>query len=442
MSDRPAAEDLVLLTDLYQLTMLQSYWRRGMSEPATFDLFVRHLPANRRFLVACGLQPALGYLASLRFGRDAIDYLRSLERFNPEFLAWLGKLRFTGEVWAISEGKIAFAGEPLLRVTAPLPEAQLVETFLLNTVLYATGVASKAARVVLAAGGRDVVDFSPRRDHGVDAALTAARSSFIAGCAGTSNVLAAKMYGIPVVGTMAHSYVMAFDDETEAFRAYAEEFPDGAVLLVDTYDTEEGVRRAAEVGREMAARGHTLRGVRLDSGDVIALARAARRILDDAGLQHAQILVSGDLNEWRVQEIVASGAPVDSFGVGTEMGVVADAPALPGVYKLAEYAGQGRKKRSPLKETLPGRKQVWRRDGFADVIGLEAERVDGARPLLERVMSAGEIERDATLTEARERSAASLATLPAALRDIAACPPDSGPRPEVSLALLSDSGGP
>ena len=430
-----AGGDVSLLTDLYQLTMLQSYWRRGMNEPATFDLFVRHLPANRRFLVSCGLESALEYLSDLRFDEDGVAYLRSLGRFDDRFLDWLGAFRFTGDVWAIPEGEIVFAGEPLLRVNAPLPEAQLVETYLLNTVLYATGVASKAARVVIAARGRDVVDFSARRDHGVDAALTAARAAYVVGCAGTSNVLAGKRFGIPVVGTMAHSYVMAFDDEGSAFRAYAEEFPDGAILLVDTYDTEEGLRRAAEVGREMAARGATLRGVRLDSGDVIALARTARRILDEAGLTDTRILVSGDLNEWRVDEIVNAGAPVDAFGVGTEMGVVADAPALPGVYKLAEYAGRGRRKTSPKKESIAGRKQVWRREGFADLIAAEHEDVPNARSLLQPVMKGGRIEQGGGLAEARARCGTALASLPDELRDLSPCAPDTGPRPVVSDAL-------
>lgn len=428
-------ENAALLTDLYQLTMLQSYWRRGMGEPATFDLFVRHLPANRRFLVACGLEQALAYLEALRFEPDAIDHLRSLGRFDPEFLGWLSGLRFTGEVWAVPEGEVCFAREPLLRVTAPLPEAQLVETFLLNAVLYQTGVASKAARVVIAAAGREVVDFSPRRDHGADAALKAARAAYVAGAAGTSNVLAGHLYGIPVFGTMAHSYVMAFASEEEAFRAYAEEFPDAALLLVDTYDTEEGVRRAAAVGREMGARGHALRGVRLDSGDVIALARAARRILDEAGLTSAHIFVSGDLNEWRIAEIVAAGAPADAFGVGTELGVVADAPALGGVYKLAEYAGTGRAKQSPAKETLPGRKQVWRRAEGNDVIVPEGEAVPGARPLLERVMTGGRAGDLPPLAEIRRRCREAVAALPEPLVDLAPCPPDSGPLPAVSQAL-------
>ncbi|MGH2728484.1 MAG: nicotinate phosphoribosyltransferase [Actinomycetota bacterium] len=431
----PSGEELSLLTDLYQLTMLQSYWRRGMNEPATFDLSVRHLPPNRRFLIACGLMDALAYLETLRFTQDAIGYLSSLGRFDTAFLDRLGTLRFTGEVWAIAEGEAFFAGEPLLRVTAPLPEAQVVETFLLNTVLYPSAVASKAARCVLAAGGRDVVDFSLRRDHGADAALKAARAAWIAGAAGTSNVLAGKRYGIPLFGTMAHSFVMAADDEESGFRAYAEEYPDSAVLLVDTYDTEEGVRIAARVGRDMAARGRVLRGIRLDSGDIVALARAARGTLDDAGLQQTRIFVSGDLNEQRIAHIVASGAPVDAFGVGTELGVVADAPVLPGVYKLAEYAGRSRAKRSAAKPSLGGRKQVWRRDGSADVIAREGVDVPGARALLGPVMQNGRVVNPSSLEEARDRCAAALGALPASLRDLAPCPEDSGPAPEVDASL-------
>jgi nicotinate phosphoribosyltransferase len=387
--------------------------------------------------VACGLESALAYLESLRFSPAAVAYLGSLGRFDGEFLSWLGGVRFTGEAWAIPEGEICFAEEPLLRVSAPLPEAQVVETFLLNSVLYQTSVASKAARVVIAAGDGDVVDFSARRDHGVDAAVKAARAAFVAGATGSSNVLAGKLHGIPVFGTMAHSYVMAFDEELSAFRAYAEEFPEGALLLVDTYEVENGLRLAAEVGREMAARGQTLRGVRLDSGDVAAGARTARRILDEAGLQDTRVFVSGDLDEWRVADIVASGAPVDAFGVGTELGVVSDAPALGGVYKLVEYAGRGRAKRSPEKGTLPGRKQVWRGDGYTDRIAPEGEQVPNARPVLERVMEGGRVVSAPSLGSVRERCAASVASLPTALRDLSPCPPDSGPRPALSASLLA-----
>jgi nicotinate phosphoribosyltransferase len=432
-SEDSAGGERALLTDLYQLTMLQSYQRLGMTEPATFELFVRHLPPARRFLISCGLDAAIDYLASLRFSGDDIAFLRSLGRFDDGFLDALGNLRFTGEVWAIPEGEAFFAGEPVLRVTAPLPEAQLVETFLLTTVLYATNVASKAARCVIAAEERDVIDFSLRRDHGPGAAMTAARSAWIAGAAGTSNVLAGKHFGIPLVGTMAHSYVMAFDDERDAFRAYAEEYPDAAVLLVDTYDTEEGIRRAIEVGRDLANRGHALRGIRLDSGDLSALAVTARRMLDDAGLDGVRIFASGDLNEYRIAEIVRAGAPVDAFGVGTELGVVADAPVLAGVYKLVEYAGRGRAKRSPEKGSLGGRKQVWRRDGFSDVIAREGVTIDGARPLQERAMRDGAMVGSPTLDDARKRCAETLAHLPEELRDLS--PPTGERTPEIDASL-------
>ena len=417
--DRPG-EERALLTDLYQLTMLQSYYRLGMTEPATFELFVRHLPPARRFLIACGLDAGLDYLASLRFTAEDVAFLRSLGRFDDGFLDSLRGFRFTGEVWAIPEGEAFFAGEPVLRVTAPLPEAQLVETFLLNTVLYATAVASKAARCVIAAEGRDVVDFSLRRDHGGEASLIAARSAWVAGAAGTSNVLAGKRFGIPLYGTMAHSYVMAFEDEREAFRAYAREFPSAAVLLVDTYDAEEGVGKAIEVARELEASGQALSGVRLDSGDLPSLARTARRMLDDAGLTSARIVASGDLNEYRIADIVRAGAPVDTFGVGTELGVVADAPVLAGVYKLVEYAGRERAKRSPDKASLGGRKQVWRRDDLRDVIARDGVAIDGARPLLTQVMTGGRSVIDATLDDARKRCAATLEALPAELRDLTA----------------------
>lgn len=414
----PSGEERALVTDLYQLTMLQSYERLDMRAPATFELFVRHLPEARRFLVACGLDDALDYITSLRFSRDDIAYLASLGRFEDGFLDRLAGLRFTGEVWAMPEGEVFVAGEPVIRVTAPLPEAQLVETFLLNTVLYATNVASKAARCVLAAEGLDVVDFSLRRDHGPGAALTAARSAWVAGAAGTSNVLAGQRFGIPLVGTMAHSYVMAFDDELAAFRAYAKDYPDAAVLLVDTYDTTAGIQNAITVGLELAARGHALRGIRLDSGDLIAFAGMAREMLDGAGLNAVRILASGDLNEYRIAEIVRAGAPVDAFGVGTELGVVADAPALGGVYKLVEYAGRGRAKSSPHKASLGGRKQVWRREDFTDVIAHEGTTIEDARPLLERVIHEGRVTIRPSLEEARARCTETLSRLPEDLRDL------------------------
>ncbi len=414
---------LGLLVDLYELTMAQAYFREGKNEPATFDLFVRALPPRRAFLLNAGLESVLDYLEGLRFGPEAIDYLRSLRLFDEEFLDYLGRFRFTGDVRALPEGEVFFPPEPVLQVTAPRIEAQIVETFLLNQVNFQVMVASKAARVVLAAAGRPVVDFSPRRDHGVDAALKAARSSYLAGCVGTSNVLAGMLYGIPVYGTMAHSYVMSFDSELEAFRAYARHFPDKCVLLIDTYDTLQGARLAAQVADELRQAGHQLRGVRIDSGDLLELSRQVRRILDEAGHPEVQILASGDLNEDRIAELVASGAPIDAFGVGTEMGTSYDAPALGGVYKLVEDQSGYRIKRSTGKVTLPGRKQVWRiyRDGVLheDVIALADEPgPPGAEPLLVDVMVGGVRSVRETLDEIRQRAARRLRSLPQHLQSL------------------------
>lgn len=416
-------EDVGLLVDLYELTMAQCYFREGKNEPATFDLFVRALPPRRAFLLNAGLESVLEYLEGLHFTPEALDYLRSLGLFDEEFLNYLRHFRFTGDVRALPEGEVFFPPEPVLQITAPRIEAQIVETFLLNQVNFQVMVASKAARVVLAAAGRPVVDFSPRRDHGVDAALKAARSSYLAGCAGTSNVLAGMLYGIPVYGTMAHSYVMSFDSELEAFRAYARHFPDQCVLLIDTYDTLQGARLAAQVAGELRQAGHRLRGVRIDSGDLLELSRQVRRILDEAGHPEVQILASGDLNEDRIAELVASGAPIDAFGVGTEMGTSYDAPALGGVYKLVEDQSGYRIKRSTGKATLPGRKQVWRvyRDGVLheDVIALADEPgPPGAEPLLVEAMVGGVRSVRETLREARERGARRLRSLPESLRDL------------------------
>jgi nicotinate phosphoribosyltransferase len=425
-----APREAGLFTDLYELTMLEAYWRRGMAGIATFELYVRHLPPNRRFLVVAGLEQALSHLEGLRIHAASREYLSSLEVFDPEFVSWLGDLRFTGEVWAIAEGEIAYANEPLLRVTASLPEAQLVETSMLNAVLFQTMVASKAARCVIAAAPRTVVDFGARRAHGIDAAIKASRAAYLAGCAATSNVLAGRLYGIPVSGTMAHSFVMSFGEEIEAFRAYAAEFGPRTILLVDTYDTLEGVRRAAVVGREMAARGDRLRAVRLDSGDIAALAAGARRILDDAGLTDTQIFASGDLNEWRIAQILSSGAPVDAFGVGTEMATSADAPSLSGVYKLVSYAGRPTAKRSTEKETLGGRKQVWR-TASGDVLAREDERLEG-RPLLERVMTRGRTRVEVpSLASVRERCREAIGGLDAEGRSL----DGSGPEPALSPGL-------
>lgn len=416
-------DNAALLTDLYELTMMAAYTASGMDDQATFDLFVRDLPRRRTFLVACGLEPALDYLESLRFSDDDLAYLRSLGRFGDAFLDRLRDLRFTGEVWAVPEGELVFAGEPLLRVTAPLPEAQLVETFLVNVLAFQTMVATKAARVALACGGRPFVDFSARRDHGPDAALKVARASFVGGASATSNVLAGRLYGIPLSGTMAHSYVMAFADEAEAFRTFARECPDSATLLIDTYDTLEGARRAVAVAHELAPAGVRLHGVRLDSGDLATLAPSVRAILDEGGQAHVRILASGDLDEYRIADLLRAGTPIDGFGVGTQLGTSGDAPSLGAVYKLAEYAGGPAIKLSRGKATLPGRKQVWRvAEGGCphhDVLGTEDEDVPGGRPLLEHVMAAGHRTRPPEPLEVLQRRCLdAVACLPGRLRDL------------------------
>lgn len=414
--------NIALLVDLYELAMADSYLRHGMNKQATFALFVRSLPPGRAFLVSAGLDTALSYLEELRFSEEAVGYLRGLRLFSDEFLDYLGGFRFTGDVRAIPEGEVFFAPEPLLEVSGPRIEAQIVETFLLNAVNFQVMVASKAARAVLAARGRSVVDFSPRRDHGADAALKAARAAYIAGCTATSNVLAGMVYGIPVVGTMAHSYVMSFSDELGAFRAFARDFPANSVLLVDTYDTARGVANAITVARELARTETRLRGIRIDSGDLVAQSRAAREALDDAGFRDAQILLSGDLNEHKIAELLARGAAVDAFGVGTELGTSSDVPSMGGVYKLVEDEKGYRMKTSTGKATLPGRKQVWRRkDSHGcptdDLIALVVEPAPGDRePLLAPVMEGGVRIRSEPLVDIRQRCTERLGGLPEELQ--------------------------
>lgn len=404
-----------LLTDLYELTMAAGYVEAELDGgAAAFELFVRRLPASRRFLVACGIEQALEHLVSLRFDDGAIRYLRELGLFDDAFLDRLRHLRFTGDVWAVAEGEVVFAGEPLLRVSGPLVEAQIVETFLLATVGFETMVASKAARVAIAAGDRPFADFSSRRDHGVDAALKAARAAYVGGAASTSNVLAGRLFGIPLSGTMAHAYVMAFADEREAFRRFAATFPGRAVLLIDTYDTRRGAERVVEV----AAEGYDIAGVRLDSGDLDTLARDVRRILDDGGLHEVRILASGDLDEHAVARLVAAGAPIDGFGVGTKLGTSDDAPSLSVVYKLVADPSGARMKQSEGKVTVPGCKQVHRFDDH-DVLARHDEVVAGGRPLLRQVVAAGErLAPPEELAVARARAAAGISALPSRLRDL------------------------
>jgi nicotinate phosphoribosyltransferase len=389
-----------------------------MTAPATFSLFVRNLPERWGFLVACGLEQCLDFLESFRFTDEDLDYLRASQNYPDESLEAFRELRFTGNVWAIPEGRMVFPDEPLLEVTAPLPEAQLVETYLLNQVTYQTAIASKAARCRLAAPDKTMVDFAFRRVHGVEASLAVARATAIVGFAATSNVEAARTLGLPPTGTMAHSYIEAFETETEAFRAYAKDYPDRVVLLVDTYDTHRGVEKAIEVARELRAKGGTLAAIRLDSGDMAALARDARAMLDRAGLEKVEIFASGGLDEDAIAALADS--PIDSFGVGTKVGVAADSPYLDSVYKLVEYDGHRVAKLSVEKATLPGPKQVWRKRGMSgDVIGLREEAgPDDGEPLLELVMSGGQRQAREGHREARERFSSELEALPAALRSL------------------------
>jgi nicotinate phosphoribosyltransferase len=383
-----------LSTDLYELTMIGGYYAAGLSERATFDLFVRQLPPTRNYLITAGLDQALDFLEALHFTSEEIDYLRSIPALaklpSAFFDDYLPRFRFSGDVWAIDEGTPVFAQEPIVRVTAPLAEAQLVETALIAETMFPTSVASRASRVVEAAAGRSVMEFGARRAHGIDAGIRAARAAYIAGFDSTSLVEAGKRFSIPLSGTMAHSWVMAFPTEARAFATYAEVFGE-ATFIIDTYDTV----KAAEI---IAASGLRPKAVRIDSGDLVAASRDVRRIFDRHGLRDTAVVVSGDLDETRIAEIVASGAPIDAFGVGTAVSTSSDAPALSGVYKLGEIEREGRfvpvTKRSPGKQTYPGRKQVWRvvKDGVAveDVVALEDDRPpDHAQPLLTQVMRSG-----------------------------------------------------
>lgn len=404
-----------LLTDLYELTMVDAYLAEGLHDEAAFSLFVRRLPARRNFLLACGLEDALTYLETVRFTAEELAWLESLGRFSPRLLDWLEHFRFSGDAHAVPEGTPVFGEEPLLEVLAPLPEAQLVETALINLLHLQTLAASKAARVVEAARGRPVVDFGVRRMHGEDAGLKVARAAYVAGVSATSHLLAGQRYGIPVSGTMAHSYIQAHDDELAAFRAYAHRYPE-TTLLVDTYDTLEGVRKVVALARELGP-DFRVRAVRLDSGDLLALSLGARELLDAAGLEHVQIFASGGLDEDEVERLLAHHSPIDAFGVGTAMGVSADAPSLDMAYKLVEYAGLGRLKLSTGKVLLPERKQVFRQeeDGVArrDVLARHDEALPG-RPLLRQVMHAGRRLEDASpsLEALRAHAREELARLP------------------------------
>ncbi|MBE0480429.1 MAG: nicotinate phosphoribosyltransferase [Dehalococcoidia bacterium] len=404
----PQPEEMCLLTDLYELTMAQSYFEEGHNEQATFSLFIRKYPPHRGFFVSCGLEDVLRYLESFRFSTGAVDRLYRAGIFSDRFLEYLKGLRFTGEVRAIPEGRLFFVNQPVLEVTAPIIEAQIIETFIINQVNLQSLIATKAARCVHAARGRRMVDFSLRRTQGIDAGMKVARASYIAGFASTSNVLAGATYGIPLAGTMAHSYISSYEHEIDAFRAFVRGFSERSILLIDTYDTVAGAQKAVEVAREMAARGQHLRGVRIDSGDLAALGFEVRRILDAAGFHEAQIVGSGGLDEFDLEELSQVGAPYDAYGVGTRMGVSGDAPWTDMAYKLVRYNGRPVLKLSSGKVSLPDAKQVFRFSEAGrmhhDVIALHQEETEGGEPLLERVMADGQIlGRLPRLAEIRER---------------------------------------
>ncbi len=411
-------ERYALLTDLYELTMAASYFREEMHGEATFSLFIRKYPKDRSYFVAAGLADALAYLATFRFSEDDLAYLETTRLFQPDFLDYLKTVRFTGEVWAMPEGSLFFKDEPILEVTAPIIEAQLVETFLINAINLQTLIATKAARATVAAGGRRLVDFSLRRTQGIDAGLKVARASYLAGFVGTSNVLAGKLYGLPIFGTMAHSYITSFSSEIEAFRAFARAFPQNTVLLIDTYDTIAGAKKAIQVGQEMAARGQKLRGVRLDSGDMAALSIEVRRLLDEAGLDYVTIFASGGFDEGKIARTLAAGGKIDAYGVGTKMGVSADVPYFDIAYKLVRYETRPVMKLSTGKVTYVDKKQIHRRyddqgQMAGDIISLRDEAIPETVPLLQQVMAHGQVVQPLpTLAASREYFLKEFAKLP------------------------------
>ena len=413
-----------LLTDLYELTMAAGYFQTRFRGRATFELFVRHLPPHRNYLVAAGLEQALEYLENVRFSAEEIDYIRrhrSFRHIQEEFFDYLAQFRFTGDIWAMPEGTLVFPGEPLLRVTAPIIEAQIMETYLLATLSYQTMIASKAARIATAARGRQVVDFSARRAHGGLASLLSARAAEIGGCQGTSNTLAGERFGIETYGTQAHSWVMAYEDEAEAFRRFLDAFPEGSVLLVDTYDVHNAVKTILDIGRKPA-------GIRLDSGDLTRDSLWARRVLDRHGWKDVRIFASGDLDEYKIAEILDGGAAIDAFGVGTALGTPGDAPHLNLIYKLTEVERGGlvreAAKFSHAKATYPGRKQVFRYvnaggEYRADTIALEDEPPEGGEVLLVEVMRGGRrILASEPIDRLRDRCLQNLDRLPQRYRQI------------------------
>jgi len=412
-----APRSLALFTDLYELTMLRAYHELGINQKAVFSLFARRLPAERNYLIAAGLEDFVQAVETLRFNETDLAYLRA-QGFPERILDRLKAFQFTGDIYAMPEGTPFFENEAVMEVVAPMAEAQLVETLAINQIGFPSLIASKAARIVTAAQGRRVVDFGGRRAHGIDAAVTGARAAYIGGADATANVYAGRRYGVPITGTMAHSFVQSFDDELAAFRAFARVYP-STVLLVDTYDPVSGVKKVVELARELGD-SFKVRGVRIDSGDLVALSKAARQILDDAGLRNVQIVVSGGLDEFVILDLLAAGAPIDVFGVGTDLAVSADAPALDIVYKLTEFGGEGRVKLSVGKRSLPGRKQIFRAFendiAVGDTIARAEESLPGT-PLLRPVMLAGKRVASAEpLAAMRERCRSELARMPEDIR--------------------------
>jgi nicotinate phosphoribosyltransferase len=416
--DNPLGERLALLTDLYQLTMAACYFDQGMQEEATFSLFIRKYPAHRGYFVAAGLEEALDYLSTLRFSEEDLAYLESTRLFKTPFLDYLKGVRFTGQVWALPEGSLFFRDEPLLEVSGPIIEAQLAETFIINAVSLQTLIATKAARSYHVAQGRPLVDFSLRRTQGTDAGLKVARASYLAGFLGTSNVMAGQLYGIPIFGTMAHSYITSFEHEIDSFRAFSRVFPRTTTLLIDTYDNIVGARHAAQVAKEMEARGDRLRSVRLDSGDIAAISQDVRRLLKEEGLDYVRIFASGGFDEFKMAQVLAAGGEVDSFAIGTKMGVAADAPYFDIAYKLVKYGARPVMKLSTGKVTLVDKKQVFRffdDQGRMqrDTIALRHEEVPGGAPLLKGVMDKGRLSQPLpTLAAAREYFLSQFVRLP------------------------------
>jgi nicotinate phosphoribosyltransferase len=421
----PTRLEVALSTDLYELTMASSYHTLGHAGRAVFSLFVRKFPENRHFLVAAGIAELLERLVELRFEEEALRFLATLPGLRRSFVDSLVHFRFRGDIWAVQEGTVVFPDEPILEVEAPIDQAQIIETLVLNSVHYATLVATKAARCVLVAPGKTLVDFGLRRTPSLDAGLTAARAAYLAGFAATSNVSAGERYGIPVSGTVAHSYIESFPSELDAFRAFARTYPGDPILLIDTYDTLRGAEHAIIVARELAQEGRLVRAVRLDSGDLAELSRAVREILDRAGFRDIQIFASGGLDEYEIAELEAKRAPIDGYGVGSRLGTSADAPLADMAYKLVEYEGQPVLKLSTGKRTLVGAKQVWRRVGadgryVEDLIALRDEPAPGPDwiPLLRPVMRDGEIVETATLGQARAHHREEMQRFPEWMRSL------------------------